>query len=157
MKGGEVKMKVKIGILGLVFAALFALGRAADAQLNLPTDGSGASLPPSEAPCVPFVVSQSTPTNTETLVRSSGPGYLSHVILSTGAATSYIVVRDTGSVSNSGIAPLVWASYVTANAQVLTFQPPLRFVNGITVRQIGGADITNSATLCTRLYGTQTP
>ena len=149
-------MKIKIALLGLAFAALFALGRAADAQLNTPTAGDGSSLPPSEAPCVPYIISSSTPVGGNQTVRTSGPGYLAQVVLSTGLATGYVILRDTSTVTTSA-GPLAQLSYITANSQVFTFSPPLRFTNGLTAQVIGGADITNSVTLCTRLYGTQTP
>ena|SRR3990167_271734 len=144
--------KLKLALVGLV--CLTVMTGNAIAQLNLPTDGTGANLPPSEAPCVMYDLGPGDSAS-EVAVRSSGPGYISHIILSTGAVTAYAVLKDTGSTSNTSIEEL--GGHWTASAssvQVFSLRPPLRFTNGLTLKK-STADMKVS--VCTRLYGTQVP
>lgn len=151
-----------------LLAAFIALNAPAFAQINAPTS-NGEPLSPADAPCVPFAIGIATGT-TEVLVRNSGPGYVSWVMVSTiGAAGAYTRVRDTGSLNNQGVAQdmlgfLVHPTSNTANAPgaagdeqknvIYHFRPPARFVNGVTMLK---SATDTSAVICTRLYGTSSP
>jgi len=144
--------------MALIWASTYGLmgirPPAAFGQVNTPTTGDGRYLSPSEAPCVPYVVRPATGT-TEALVRSSGPGYLAWVVTSTGTHGDYWILRDTGSVSNTSIDRFeLYYDTNTQQGNIWKFDPPMRFTNGLTVTQGRAA---TSITLCTRLYGTQTP
>lgn len=142
-------------VLSLLVAGAIIIGTVAAlrAQIVTPTLADGDYLSPADAPCVVHSNGQSTGT-VETTVRTSGPGYLAWVMISTHATGGYVTLVDTGSINNQGaqfLPPLF--STTTGNALYL-FRPPARFVNGLTI------DMSNanmSAAVCTRLYGTQSP
>ena len=133
-------------ILGTVFIA--------KAQINLPTDASGQYLAPPDAPCVLHTNGQSTGT-VETVVRASGPGYVSWVIISTHNGKGYVTFSDTGSINNQASTDILMPLVASATeALKIEFRPPFRFTNGLTI-DMSNADM--SAAVCTRLYGTANP
>lgn len=147
-------MKKMIGLM--VLALMPAM---ASAQITTQSLADGKYLTPIEAPCVPYLIDGSTGTN-QVAVRAAGggPGWVSWVAISTtpADATGYIVLRDTGSINNTGINPLGGFLYGASTAQktVIKFEPPMRFTNGLTATQSLAGMAT---TICTRLYGTQAP
>lgn len=149
----------------MLVAAVSVMPLRLIAQITTPTDADGRYLPPSEAPCVPFNVGPATGT-TEVLVRNSGPGYVAWVMVSTVAGSGYLIMRDTGSLTWSSASELggtiIFPSSYSAQAtgaypqtnQMYRFVPPVRFTNGIVLRM---NTASSWATICTRLYGTQSP
>jgi hypothetical protein len=155
--------KVAMRCIGLLLVQMFFAGgimvapKSAEAQITTPSLATGVELPPSEAPCIPFAVGTGTGTS-ELVVRSSGPGYISSLYLSTGPATAFVVLKDTttlGTTNANSLGSMQWTA-VTSSAQVFQFAPPIRFSNGLTIQYLGQAQ-TNAAVVCTRLYGTSTP
>ena len=150
--------KLRLALQSVVSAAfvclvVYGMSSMADAQITSPTLADGVYLPPTEAPCVAFNVGQATGT-VEIEARTSGPGYVSWVIVSSHSALGYTVLRDTGAASNTGIYPVARLSGSTTASTVYTFSPPMRFANGLTVAK-SRPDM--ETTVCTRLYGTQVP
>lgn len=77
------------------------------------------------------------------VLASKGPVTVYSVIIGTGAATDYVALFDSGSVSgivaptqgSGGFKMRIAASSTTQNTQV-TFDPPLQFVNGLVAANI---------------------
>lgn len=190
MEGGEEKMKNQIGLLGrpskmlagsvlglflsglfLPVAIVLMASAEADAQYITPTVGD-VYLTPREAPCIPYAVGPSTGT-TEALIvsgttASPSKGWVNWVQVSTGPADSYLILKDTGSLSNSGVSEMVGRiHYTTTTAQggpgiemyptqVVRFDPPALFTRGITV-DVFGCTGGCFATVCYRKQTSQIP
>lgn len=175
--------------VSIVSGLIWTIHRSEAQQINTPTLGvpiGEGGLTPFEAPCVSSTTPVGTGT-TEMLVRSSftsagtnviqgvfssvgnplnqaaGPGYISWIMVSTGAPSDYIIIRDTGvlGAGNSGlnaqILPNIQFSTTTGNGpisqQMYTFTPPVRFLNGLTLQMQGSG--TTRATICYRSYAIQ--
>lgn len=146
--------------------------REAGAQYLTPTVGDE-YLPPSEAPCIPYEVGPATGT-TEALIvsgttASPSKGWVSWVSVSTAPAESYLVLKDTGSLNNSGVNTLTGRIHFTTAAavgvsgmsvyptQVVRYTPPVWFSNGLTAKATGCAGGC-FATVCYRkAFRQQTP
>lgn len=130
-------------------------------QITTPTRGDGQYEDTSNAPCIPYVMGITTGTRMDA-VRSTGPGYLSWVYMSTGAYTDYVNFIDSGTTGNVGYGFQIYhgtstnnASFSSVgNAQMVVFRPPLRFAFGLSAQK----STANTMVIpCTRLYGTQVP
>jgi hypothetical protein len=100
--------------------------------------------------------------------QPAGPGYITWIALSTGAPTDNLIIRDTGTLGNTAnnlqiFPPIQFSTYTQVGAgigynptlAVITFSPPVRFNNGITM-QMQGTGKTR-ATICYRNYGSSNP
>lgn len=161
-------MKKSIGILALLAGLMLPM--AGSAQYNTPTVGQG-QLSPLESPCIPYNVGPATGTTQALIVSgtvaSPGKGWVNWVKLSTGAAESYLVLRDTGALSNIQREMVDRMHYTSSHTlyggsqsgyadRTVKFDPPALFVNGLTVTAFGCSGGCN-ATVCYRRQGTQTP
>ena len=135
------------------WAAIHLLSPGVEAQITTPSMADGSYSSTADAPCIPFHVGPATGT-TQIEARTSGPGYVSWVAVSTHATAAYAILRDTGTASNTGIQQWVRFNAATGQSTVYTLRPPAKFTNGITVEN-SAAGLTT--TVCTRLYGTSTP
>lgn len=59
-----------------------------------------------------------------------GPATVYSVILSSGAATDYAVLRDSNT-ANTTSSPVVSIPHITTGVTQLTFDPPIIFANGV--------------------------
>ena len=126
--------------------------------ITTPTVAENHYLCPKEARCNLFVVGPATGT-VEALVRTTGPGYLNWVYLSTGSVDAYVAIKDTGVLAAMGNPNGPFEVYHVNGGGIGTwsyvrFEPPMRFANGLAVTK---SVATTKVTFCTRLYGTQVP
>jgi len=161
-----MRNKLKLGLLAL---ALLLPGLAR-AQWQTATDGAGNYFAPPDAPCIPYHINATTgtrevvmfsTTTTTTLspvavnsgnTATKRPGYINWVMLSTGAATIYLEVRDTDRVGAAPgayniLPPLMFPgeSIDTGKHPYYEFRPPLRFTNGVTLEL---SSAIGQATVC---------
>lgn len=156
---------------GMFVPGAIVAPREAGAQYNTPTLGDGSYLSPSDAPCIPFEVGPSTGTTEAAIVGaatgSKTQGWVNWVAVSTGSFDSYLILKDTGAVSNSGInsltgrvmyssGPAVNGTNVYPEYQVYNYRPAALFQNGLTVK-VTGCTGGCFATVCYRKMNTQYP
>ena len=140
-----------------LFALLAFCGSSAFAGLKTPDLTSGRQLAPTEAPCTPYQLGYSTGTTEQVL--STTPGWVSWLAVSTGAATGYAVLRDSGAAAGNMITEIgPRAMFITSAAQLFNFAPGLRFNTGLTGQVVGGngAGLATQATVCYRKDNTAT-
>jgi hypothetical protein len=78
----------------------------------------------------------------------TGAGVVYGVYCSTGAATNYLVLSDSGTVNSTTEGLMPHFSLITANSQVFTFPKPIRITNGLVARM--GA--TTAGEVCSVFY-----
>lgn len=144
----------------------------AGAQWTTPTVGAD-QLSPREAPCISYEVGPATGTSSASIVTgttaSPSKGWVNWVSVSTGSFGSYLVLRDTGSFSNTGINTLTGRIHYSSAAataldsglsyletQVVRYDPPVQFTRGLAV-QANGCTGGCFAVVCYRVGTRQTP
>ena len=163
----KIGAKALVSCIGLMMVVAMLAGIVED-QWNLPTGSDGRTLPPSEAPCIPYTVNDSTGTqelliagvnNAGNTVLIKTPGYVSWVQLSTGAVTVYLDLKDTDKTGSGQkynmIPPLMYrgaalaaGAYDSAKiSEPFVFRPPMIFQNGLAVK-LSAAGV--AATVCYR-------
>lgn len=144
----------KVMSIPAMFALLLAVAVSAQAQITTPALADGKFLSPTEAPCRTFNVSQTT--GTAEAVIATTPGYLAWVVLSTASADGsvYTVFKDTSALSAAQKDLMRVNPTSSTQMTKIDFNPPLVFVNGLTIAQSAQSSWT---TACYRLYSTQVP
>jgi len=148
-------MKQKMPVIAAVFGLLLAIVYVGQSQIITPVLADGKYLGPSEAPCVPYHIGQSS--NTATVFTVDGVGYLSWVMLSTAAAdgTVYAAIFDTAKLGNAtGSEVMRVVPNSATQGTFLEFKPPFRFTKGLGV---ANSVASSWGTFCARSYATQNP
>ena len=73
----------------------------------------------------------------------SGAGTVYGIMLSSGVATNYCVMRDSGTVNTTSTELLPRQNFIVANGQMITFPKPIRITNGLEANV--GATTANEA------------
>lgn len=104
----------------LFVAALLTLGWATMAQAAEETQEIRASV-------------YLSTTNAPASLAVTGPGVVYGITCSTGAATNFVVMRDTGTLNFTSTELLPKIGLSTSVGQTFTFPKPIRFTNGLEV------------------------
>lgn len=76
------------------------------------------------------------------VIACKGPAVLYSVVSSTGATSDYVVFRDSAT-ANTSSTPVVRVGLATTGVTNVTFDPPIQFVNGISVNAPAGVEIVS--------------
>lgn len=78
----------------------------------------------------------------------SGAGVVYGIVMSTGAVTNYVILRDSAT-ANTSSTPALTPLLFTASNQVIEFPKPLRIYNGLSIN-LGAAETYTGVTVMYR-------